>query len=220
MCVRHYETQDTITSEIAESSCEDKSEGGDSSDMGDSEGREGAPVPSEAAAVVAEKLKSIMFEAPRSKVPGQWVRDGSLLQRVLRVFCGRYLRNEAVHESFLASVDEFPSELTYVSFCTDSGMDSDAMDALQTLFQSCGIPATFKILSSCEIEGWKCEWLKVKHSQEAEGAPCLFPDIRFCTGEDAPCLVHGWRPQFEGKKKQKPAEYARCRVPRGNIAFC
>ena len=117
------------------------------------------------------------------------------------------------------NIANFPPKLTYVSFCTGSGMDSRVLDSIHTCFASRGLDTEFQCVGMCESalkkRIWNCAWANYKHG----ACPCIFMDMKYMGNETAPCWSHGFASKKERLSNIKE-EPKHCNVPRADLAFC
>ena len=117
------------------------------------------------------------------------------------------------------NIANFPPKLTYVSFCTGSGMDSRVLDSIHTCFASRGLDTEFQCVGMCESalkkRIWNGAWANYKHG----ACPCIFMDMKYMGNETAPCWSHGFASKKERLSNIKE-EPKHCNVPRADLAFC
>ena len=117
------------------------------------------------------------------------------------------------------NIANFPPKLTYVSFCTGSGMDCRVLESIHTCFASRGLDTEFQCVGMCESalkkRIWNGAWANYKHG----ACPCIFMDMKYMGNETAPCWSHGFSSKKERLSNSKE-EPKHCNVPRADLAFC
>ena len=116
------------------------------------------------------------------------------------------------------NIANFPPKLTYVSFCTGSGMDCRVLESIHTCFAFRGLDTEFQCVGMCESalkkRIWNGAWANYKHG----ACPCIFMDMKYMGNETAPCWSHGFSSKKERLSNSKE-EPKHCNVPRADLAF-